>query len=152
MAASATSAGALKQYIEGLGLGISVDRDRASVGAKLPYITVTEGLNTVFDGMESIDAESPYRTVVEMCQIDVWQGWRDPNTNDITESYTLVPSILRALHQARLPASPTVNYGVIVIGSRRMTELDTTPTLPDGSVQSTGLVHNAITVNIRRQA
>lgn len=132
---AATTAGALKAFLEGQGLGVSVYRDKAPAGTSRPFITVSEDVSTVPDLSGDFgDVDAPV-TVRELAQVDVWQAERSGTAG---ESYTLVPAVLRALHGADLTAAPKKVYGVRVFDSRRLVE-------PDN-----GVVHQAVTVEIRR--
>jgi hypothetical protein len=118
---SATTAGALKAFLEGAGLGVPVYRDGAPTGSRPPYIAITEGIGYAprLDG----DTADPaaVRTVTEAVQVDLVQPGRVPAGAGaaVSESYTLPGQLARALHTARLPAAPTRVYGVRVSAGRR---------------------------------
>jgi hypothetical protein len=149
MATAVSSAGALKQYIESLGLSISAYRDWAPDGATFPYITITEGINLVFDPMETQETEANYRTAVEMVQIDLWTPWRNAG-GSLVENKALALSVARKLHDARLPASPQVVYGVSVVGIVRLLDIDIEVKQADGTTFQ-GIVQYTITANLWRQ-
>lgn len=130
---AATTSGAIKAHLESQSLGISVYRDRAPDGTTFPYVTVSESVSVVPDLSGDFGASTP--TVTELVSVDVWQAERNGVTG---ESYTLVPSVVRALHGANLTAAPTKVYGVRVVGDVRLPE-------PDND-----LVHEAVTVEIHR--
>jgi hypothetical protein len=134
---SATTAGALKALIESLGLSLSAYRDEATAGTARPYVTILEELAMTADPSEDGKAG----TVVEMIQIDLWQDWHNQTTGDIAENYTLAPALRRGIDGVRLALIGTsVTYIALVRHSLRMVE-------PDEN-----LIHNALTVEVYRQA
>lgn len=133
---AATSAGALKAFIESLSLGVSVRRDR-SADLALPAVTIEEEISLVLDSDGDFGTQD--HSGRELCQVDIWQQWRAVATNAVTESYTLVPDLRRALHGGLLTASPTHCYGMRVVSSVRLLERDA------------NTVHHALTVEIRRR-
>lgn len=137
---AATTAGAVKSYVEGLGLGVMAYRDEAPPGSALPYVTIAEAVAVVpKPSSPRFDAGSQ-KYVAETVQIDVWQSWRDATTRAVAESYTLAAAIARALDGAQLPAAPTQVSGVRLINTVRLLE---PPEAPE-------VVHHAITVEIDR--
>jgi hypothetical protein len=132
---SATTSGALKAYIEGLGLGISAYRDRAPAGATLPYVTILEEVGLSPDPYEA----GALGTLRETAQVDLWQTWRNLTTDVLAESLTLAPALKSGLQMAKINFAPDVVYAVVVRGSRRLLEIDT------------NTVHHAITCEIFRQ-
>lgn len=132
-----TSAGALKAFIEGLGLSITVFRDEAPDGQAYPYVTVAEAIATVPDLNGTPWNKSSPATVVEHAQVDVWQTWKNAD-NSRAENYTLAPAIKRALHGSKLPATPTRAWGVKLVNAVHLLERDN------------NVVHDAITVAIYR--
>jgi len=142
---SASTAGAIKAFLEARGLGVSVFRDEAPKQADgsphpLPYVTVAEAISIVRDPAFN-SHDDPAGHVIETAQIDVWQSWRDATTRAVAESYTLGDAVALALAGARLPSAPTHTPGVHIVGIRRLLEPAGAPTV----------VHHAITVEIRRQ-
>lgn len=135
---AASTAGALKAYLEGLGLGVSVFRDEAPAGQKLPYITVREEIANVPDRDGDYGDATVEHTTAETVQIDVWQTWRNPTTGAVVESYTLPKQVQRALRDARLDATPTRTYGVVLTGTVRLLE------------RADNVVHHASTAVVRR--
>lgn len=107
---AATTAGALKAFIEGLGLSISVYRDRAPTNLAPPYVTVEEALAVIPDGLE----DDAYSTGVETATVHVWMSWKNTTTGALAESQTLVRDIVRGLQGQSLPAAPTRVYAVLV--------------------------------------
>jgi hypothetical protein len=134
---AATTAGALKAYLEAQGLGLAVFRDDAQTGQALPYATVTEAVTVTADGAGDTGDTGAARYVTELAQVDLWQTWRAEN-GAIAESYTLPGAIVRCLQGAQLTSAPTRVYGCTVDSMVRLLERDT------------NLVHHAVTVRIRR--
>lgn len=137
---AATTSGAFKALIEAAGLGLAVYRDQAPTDAAYPHVTVSEriGLSTELDGDTGDNNAS--QGVNELVQVDVWQRWRNPDTNAIEESYTIPDALVDLLHGTRLPDAPTKVYGVTVDSSVRLFE-------PDDNT-----VHHSITARVRRNA
>ncbi len=134
---SATTAGALKALIEGLGLSLSAYRDEAPAGTAPPYVTITEELTLVADPIE----DGAANTVVETVQVDLWQLWHNPTTGLVAESYTLAPALRKGMDGVRLNLIGTsLPYVALVRHSMRMLEVDE------------NIVHHAITVEVFRQA
>lgn len=133
---AATTGGALKAYIEGLGLSISVYRDRAPTNLAPPYVTVDESLSVIPDSLE----DATYSTGVETATVHVWMPWKNQSTGALAESQTLVRDIVRGLQGHSLPAAPTRAYAVLVQhqGPRMVDEEE-------------NVVHVPITVEIWRQ-
>lgn len=134
MPLAASTSGALKQFIEAQGLGVSVYRDRAPQGVLPPYVTVSEAVAITPDVLEDGAAS----TVREEATVDVWMPWRT-STGSVAESYTLPGAVAKALQGQPLPAAPTHAYAVIVhrVG----------PRLPD---EEENLVHVPIQVEVWR--
>jgi galactitol-specific phosphotransferase system IIC component len=117
---AASTAGALKAKIEGLGLSISVYRDRAPEKTALPYVTVSESIAVVPDLLE----DGATSTGKETVSIDLWQQWKVVATGAVAESYTLPGAIVRGIHGQSLATAPTRAYAVIVhhLGPRLVDE------------------------------
>lgn len=138
---AATTAGAIKAWLESQSLGLSVHRDQAPAGQALPYATVREAISLTVDDAGDYGDQTADRYVTELVQVDLWQTWRNTDgTGGIVESYTLPTGVVKALQGAQLLAAPTRVYGVSVDSMVRLLE-------PDRN-----LVHHAITVRIRREA
>lgn len=130
---SLTIGGAIKQFLEGRGLGISVYRDVPPAKAALrnddgtlksPYCVVTEGIALPLDPLEDGAAS----TGVEQIQMDLYQQWRDASDKDV-ESPTLADAITEALHGSQLLAGaqtspPKRVYGVFQKGRIRTVDRD----------------------------
>lgn len=117
---AATTAGAIKAFIESLGLGVSVYRDGPRPGQGLPYIVVTESISTVPSVSAAGDYGDPDASVVvsEQVQVDIVQAARDSAGRNV-ERYDLPPLVYRALHGAQLTAHPTHVYGCRVLSMGR---------------------------------
>jgi hypothetical protein len=126
---------ALKEYLEGLGLGIAAYKDAAPDDEKRPFATITEGISVTPDGFGDGGVGE---TGTEMVQVDVWEDWRDEDDN-VVESSSLALAVARATHGAKLAMAPGRVYGVSVVSRRRLLEPDT------------NTVHTAITANVRRE-
>lgn len=128
---AASTAGAIKALLEAQGLGVAVYRAPITSLPAKPVITVDDGISLVPDQSGDFGSATADDTVTELDQVNVWE-------TAAAESYTLVPSVLRALHGAVLVAAPTHVYGCSVDGSVRLVEDDRKT------------VHTAITVRLRR--
>lgn len=136
---AASTGGALKQALEGAGLGVPAFRDRAPKDQPYPYITVREELAlTVLRRADAGD---------ELVQVDLWQYARWPAgtvkdavdvSGKVAESSALVRALQAFLKGARLPAAPLLTYRASLESSVRLPE-------PDNN-----LVHHALTVRVHR--
>jgi hypothetical protein len=105
---AASLAGAVKAYLETLGLGVPVFRDFAPRSKqdgspqRLPFIVVQDGLGDV----PRRTGDNKSKRTTELVQIDVYEFLNDPDTGDRAESYTLAKEVLRNLTQTRLPSAP----------------------------------------------
>lgn len=134
---SANTANAIKAYIETLGLGVSVYRDRAPNNIAPPYITVIEGISITSDpAFNAFD--DPEKHVVELAQVDVWQAWHDAAGTGVVESYTLADAVAKALDGGLPTSPPTRVMGMRLTGMVRLLD-------PDQNI-----VHHALTVEVRR--
>lgn len=148
MAQAATTAGALKQYIESKGLGVAVERDAPPEDPqvttfKRPYITVQEDISITpdsdEDGGAANSAGGGESYVTELAQVDLWMDWREKVAGDgLRESRTLARALHRALAGAALDQAPTRVYNVKVQNRIRLVE------------RENNLVHVAFTLAIRR--
>jgi hypothetical protein len=135
-----TTAGALKALVESLGLGLAAYRDRATQGAKPPYVELTEEVALAPDVLETGGG-----TVVETCQLDLYQPYRDKDPASSTyghlmENYALAPALKRGVHNARLvPVGGSLVYTVLWRHSMRLLE------------EQENLVHHAVTLDVWRQ-
>ena len=133
---AATTAGALKAYLEAQGLGVTVFRDRAREDQAFPYLTVTEGIAvTPEETFNAFDDEDGH--VVELAQVDVWQTWRNDDRT-IAESYTLADAVALALNGAILTTLPNYVGAARVASVVRLLEVEE------------NVVHHAVTVEVRR--
>ena len=131
---AATTAGAVKAFLEAQGLGVSVYRDQAPEDPPFPHVTVREMVSVTVDPHGDFAASG----VTELAQVDVWQQWRNPSTRAVTESYTLADAVIKRLHGAVLTAAPKHAYGCRVVGATRLIE------------QDENVAHTAVTIEIRR--
>lgn len=133
---SATTAGALKAWLESQGLGVPWFRDRAPANQPLPYGTIDEGIAITEDAaFNSFD--DPEGHVVEVATVHLWEQWRDPATGALTESPTLADAVFLALKGKRPTTAPTW-VGGMTADRRRIPE------------EANNAVHNAFNVTIRR--
>lgn len=150
MTTAATTAGAVIQYISGLGLGLKTYRDQALIGQKPPYVVVLEAQALVPAGLIGGGGafgggSAGAQLAVEQVQIDLYQLWRD-DQDQPAEDYSLYRKLVRLLHGAQLNAAPTRAYLVLVVDAQRLpVEVEAKP--PGGR----GLVHHAITLSIHQQ-
>lgn len=135
---AATTAGAFKTYLEGLGLGLPVFRDEAPDGQGLPYIVVREDIANVPDLDGDQGDPTAEHTTAETVQVSLFQQWRNPTSGKVVEDYALPRQVQRAVKAAQLPASPTHTYGVVLQSSVRLLERDS------------NVVQHALTAVIRR--
>jgi hypothetical protein len=147
---SATTAGALKAYIETLGLGVTVFRDRAPKDAPLPLVIIQEGISMVPDRDGDFGDPAAVHGVAEQAQVSLFQAWRKPD-GTAGETYTLPGDLVASLQGAQLPTAPTRVYGVRVIGKVRIPGIDA----PGGgavadNADGGNVIHDAITVELRR--
>lgn len=108
---AATTSGAIKAYVETLGLSLPVFRDGPRPGQAPPYAVVTEaqsiGLSLSGNG-DYGDPDAPV-LVVEVATVDVIQHARVKSgaaTARNVERYGLVETLARRLHGCTLPAHP----------------------------------------------
>lgn len=143
---SATTAGALKAYLEAQGLGVPAFRDEAPEGQALPYVTVDEAVALIPDASGDTSDPDADRTLRETVTVHLWQQWRKRDKT-AGESYTLPRTLLAALERAGQQltappesAPPTRVYGTEVLAVARLVE------------RSNNVVHHAYTVRISRAA
>ena len=135
---AASTAGALKAYIESLGLSLPAFRDKKPTGQDLDrWVEITEDVSTVPDGAFNA-FDDPDGHVSELAGVDLYQRRMHPVTGVNTESYTLPDDLTKALNGARLTAGRTNVSGVTVVGRNRVPDPDT------------NIVHHALTVQVRR--
>lgn len=134
---SATTGAAFKALIEAGGLGVSVYRDQAPPRTALPYVTVSEAIVVTAEPAFN-PRDDPEHHVAEQVQIDVWQQYRNPTTNAVTESFTLPDAVCALVSGGRLTTLPTYGGHTRMLGRTRLFE-------DEGTV-----VHDAITAEVRR--
>lgn len=108
---AATTAGAIKAFVEGLGLGVPVFRDGPRPGQTEPYIVVTEAVSIGPDPAGNGDYGDPSAPlqIVEIATVDLVQRARVKTTAGLTrnaERYGLAEALAHALNSATLPAHP----------------------------------------------
>lgn len=135
---AASTSGALKAAIEGLGLNISAYRDRAPEGASQPYVTIDEAVAIVPDQLEDGSASTARETVT----IHVWMQWKNTVTGVLAESYTLPGAIVAGLQGRGLTQAPTRAYAVLIDreGPRAVEEEENTVHVPITAVVWRSLV------------
>lgn len=127
---SATVSGALKAYIESLGLGLQVFRDGAPTDqatglpelSAYPFAVVQEGIAYDQRSDGDLGDSAAVRTVRELVQVDVYQLARavSGGTSVSTESYALADTLRARLHGARLGLVGTQQVdGVLTRGGQR---------------------------------
>lgn len=135
---AASTAGALKAYIESLGLALSAFRGKKPTGQDLDrWVEITEDVSTVPDGAFNA-FDDPDGHVSELTGVDLYQRQKNPVTGANTESYTLPDVLTKALNGAGLPGARTNVSGITVVGRTRVPDPDT------------NIVHHAFTVQVRR--
>ena len=135
---AASTAGALKAYIEALGLSLSVFRGKKPTGHDLDrWVEVTEDVSTVPEGVFNA-FDDPDGHVSELVGVDLYQRRINPVTGANVESYTRPDALMKALNGARLATAPTNVSGVTVVSRNRVPDPDT------------NIVHHALTVQVRR--
>lgn len=132
---AASTAGAIKAYLEGRGLGLPWFRDRAPKNLAYPFGTITEELSlTIVRRADAAD---------ELVQVSLWQYLRWPEgharAGKVAEDSVLVRALQAALRGATLAAAPTLTYQANLEGSVRLPE-------PDNN-----LVQHALTVRVHRE-
>lgn len=136
---SATTAGALKSFLESQGLGVPAYRLNAPENQAPPYLTIQEAVSVVPHPDDNPWWDEAESIVVEEAQVDVWQK-RKNDDNTVAESYTLPASVARALHGGLLgTAAPTKVWGMSLVDGPRL--------LPD---PDQNIVHHICTVRILR--
>ena len=139
---AATSSGAIKAYIEGLGLGVPVFRAGPRPGQAPPYCVVTEGISAGLAPNGNGDYGDPSTSIeiTENVTVDLVQNARlkDGTSTRNAERYGLAETIGRRLHGATLPAHPARVTAV------RLQDIDRIPIADN-------LVRHAIHITITRQ-
>lgn len=124
MAPSATSSGALKQYIEAQGLGLSAYRDNAAEGAVLPYVRIHEEITKTPRRSGDFGDQAAEVLVTEEVQLDLFQPYKN-DSNAVVEVYPLTDQLVRKLHGAHLASFYTKRVaGVRVLNSTRFLNED----------------------------
>lgn len=140
---AATTSGAIKAYLESLGMGVPVFRDGPRPGQGLPYIVVTEDVSTGLDSQGNGDYGDPDAplNIVEVATVDLVQQARTRAPGGLTRSaerYGLAEALAHALNHTTLPAHPAR------VTSVRVQDLQRIP-IADNQVR------HSISIAIRRQ-
>lgn len=125
---AATTAGAIKAYVEGLGLSLSAYRDGAPTNADgtldtaYPFVVIQEGI--AYDQRQAGDFgdTTAIQIVDELVQVDLFQEARRLSAGGSVnvELYTLPGQLRAALHGARIgPIGVQRVSGVVARGGRR---------------------------------
>jgi hypothetical protein len=152
---AATTAGALKAWLEAGSLGISFFRDRAPKDQALPFGVIQEAISIVPIPMGDHSDQTADRQVTEQAQVSIYEVWRDA-TGKPAERYDLPSLVYRRLEGALLVDGP--HHGrVKVIGARRQPDVEgpnaNTGTIAvDSGTDGANVVANHFTVAIRRDA
>lgn len=134
---AASLGGAIKQLIEGAGLGLSAYRDDLGPGTPpARYCTISEAVSVTTERLGDDGRDDP---VTELVQVDLWQPWRAQAEGDPAEDYALPGRLYDALHGCRLTGAPTLVRSCTVDSMVRLVERDS------------NLVHHALTLRIRRE-
>lgn len=111
---ASTTGGALKAYIESLGLGLSAYRDTIPEEATKPYVQIHEGIAISPESSGDFGDMNASIEVREEVQLDLYQAHRN-DAGAIVESYTLPDALARKLRGAHLATAPKHVYGVRVL-------------------------------------
>lgn len=135
---AASTAGALKAYIEAGGLALAAYRDAAPKDAAYPHVLIHEAIALVPSLANArYDRAGTAPAGLETVQVSLWQRWRDAS-GAMAESYGLADDLASLLDGAGLADAPTHVWGVRLVSSVRL--LDT----------AKNLVQHAITVEVVR--
>ncbi|MFD1832406.1 hypothetical protein ACFSJS_22560 [Streptomyces desertarenae] len=138
---AATTEGAIKARLEGLGFGVPVFRDGPREGQDPPFIVVEQqSITTNPAAAGDFGDPAAEITVTEILTVDLIERARvkaSPRVARNAQRYGLAEAIAHALHGCRLPAAPTPVTAV------RVRDLDRFP-IADNRVRS------SITVEIHR--
>lgn len=131
-----TTGTALKELIEGLGLGLTAYRDEAPPRTHRPFVEILEGIDLVPGPIE----DGGPGVVAETAQVDLWQNYMVKQTTAKGEDPALAPALMRGLHGKRLSlVGSAITYMVRVAHSIRTFE------------QDSNIVHHAITLTIDKE-
>lgn len=105
---AATTSGALKAYLESLGMGLQWYRDGAPKGTKMPYGVITEDIGSTEEAFGDFGDPNADVPVQELVQLDLYElarsGPSAGGATPVAESYTARDTISRRLRGVRLPA------------------------------------------------
>jgi hypothetical protein len=141
-----TSAGAIKQLIEGGGLSLAAYRDDAPklTEQPLPYVTIDEGVAVSTELHGDTGDPNGHHGESEQLTVHLWQAWRTDDGKP-AENYQLPRKLTTLLRTARPFAygpddAPVRVYGIRISGRARLVE------------DEANIVHHAITCTLRRDA
>jgi hypothetical protein len=146
---AASTAGAVKAYVEAQGLGVAAYRDGAptnddgTVSAAYPHLVIQEGIAYSPNADGDFGDQSAVRTVTELVQCDLYQLARtliagQPGSAN-AEAYPLHGDVVAALHGAKLGAIGDQRvHGCLVRSGRRWPIAD-------------NIVRHTIDLEIRRE-
>jgi hypothetical protein len=122
---AATTSGAIKAFVEGLGLSLPAFRDGPRPGQAPPYAVVTEGQSIGLAPTGNGDYGDPTADVqiTEVVTVDIVQHARvktGAQTARNVERYGLVETVAHRLHCCTLPAHPARITAVRVQGIDRL--------------------------------
>lgn len=143
---SATTSGALKAHIEGLGLHLSVFRDAAPPDQPLPFAVVQESISNVPERDGDYGDHEVSHGTAEEAQVSLFQQWRTTDGR-AAENYRLADTLVAMLHGAQLRDAPTRVYGVRVNGRVRVPPR---PTSAAEGPNGANVVQDTIMLTIRR--
>jgi hypothetical protein len=141
---AASMSGALKAFIEGLGLSLSCFEDRPPESQLPPYAIIHPGVaKTPAVAQSTFDTSGSPDPIIETAQVSVWQVWKD-GAGASAENRTLVDAVADGLDGSSLlksgsGAPPWKVWGVVVtlVGPRLLD-------------YEANLVHTPITIEIFR--
>jgi len=105
---ASTTAGAVKAFIETLGLSVPCFRDEAPVNKSdgtpqsRPYVVIQDSLGD----FPLRTGDNKYKRTTELVQVDVYENIINPTTGARDESYSLAKTIFRSLTSTRLTTAP----------------------------------------------
>lgn len=146
---AATLSGAAKAFIEGMGLSLSVYRDRAPKDEPLPFVVVQEGISIDTIQMGDYSDTDAERVVAELIQVTLFQEWRKAD-GKAGESYTLAADLHRKLHGSQFGGHAPKNVqGVTVQNHVRLPSVDGPGSTTDAA-DGANVVQDVLTLRVRR--
>lgn len=120
---SATTAGAVKAWLEGGNFGIPFFRDRAPAEQALPFGVVQDGISVVPVPMGDTQDQAAERVVEEQIQVAIYEEWRNA-AGKMVEQYALPDNVEKRLRGAVIPQMPKAQQGCQVLGRVRQLAVD----------------------------